>query len=293
MPVSNPETSAADAGGVLMIEHGWGGGVRKHIEDLAALLAREGVASFRAVPDHTSGVLQFSVIAGSQRAYMPSPRLQDAGAIAEAFGSLSLSRIHVHSLVGYPLGSFQTLAEAIERSGLPQYFSCHDYSVVCPRINMVDWGGLYCDNRSQDHCRVCVQEPGCRFGEVDIADWRSAYRAMLERSERVFVPDPDVAERLQRYLPGLKTWRVRPHPASPTKRRVTSSRPPPAAPIRTVGLVGAIGPEKGSGVLVRLAGDALSARQDRTNPDAAPLRLIRPWAPFPAPASRRGCAPGS
>lgn len=238
-----------------MIEHGWGGGIRRHTENLAAHLGREDITTFLGVADAATGVLRMSVISG-EPLELPPLRLEDPAVAAADLAKLRLGRIHIHSLVGFSGHRFAPLLSAVAQAGLSYDFTIHDYAAVCPRVSMVDWGGVYCDNRSEDHCRVCLQKPGVKFGRVDIAAWRGEYGAMLEGARRVFAPDPDVAERLLRFFPKLDSLSIRPH--APLLHAIArSSSGPGTSGTRLIGVVGAIGPEKGSSLLVRLAGDAL------------------------------------
>lgn len=240
--------------GVLMIEHGWGGGIGRHIDDLAERLAAEGIQTFRAAPVSDGSFLRISVRSGRDFPNLPDLDPIDEPATAEVLRSLGVDRVHIHSLVACPLAWFGPLRRAIASAGLQYEVTSHDYSPVCPRLNMVDWGGVYCANRSEAHCRVCIREGDLRVGQVDIAEWRGAHRDMLGGARQVFAPDPDAAARLRRYLPELQP-RVRPHP--PIGGVSAGPAPTPRAERRVVGVVGAIGPGKGSGLLVRLAGDAL------------------------------------
>ena len=241
--------------GILMIEHGWGGGIGRHIDELSAHLADDGVQSFRAAPVANSPRLH--VIGLVDFPNLPDLSLEDSERAGETLRQLGLQRVHIHSLVGFELAWFAPLAGAIRTAGLDYDFTAHDYAAVCPRLNMVDWGGVYCSNQSENHCRVCLAEGDVRVGGVDISVWRETYRKVLSGARRVFVPDVDVAKRLHRYRPELDTVEVRPHP--PIRRKTPAITVAPAADpeTRVVGIVGAIGPGKGSGLLIRMAGDAL------------------------------------
>jgi glycosyltransferase involved in cell wall biosynthesis len=157
-----------------------------------------------------------------------------------------------------PLTALPALADVLARASLPYDFTWHDYAPLCPRLSMVDWGGIYCASPSTAYCQVCMDKAGSRFGPVNIAAWRETYARFVRRARRNLVPDPDVGGRLRRYLPELQTH-LRPHPAAEQPRPV---RPAAVADtgLRQVAILGRLGPLKGSGVLLRAAGDALERK---------------------------------
>jgi GT2 family glycosyltransferase len=245
--------------GMLMLEHGWGGGVAVHVDQLSAHLADEGIWVVRAAPG-PGNTLTLRVPRASDLPNLPQLTPQNPSATARILRELGLERVHIHSLAALPLSDLEPLLAGVRLAGLPYDFTVHDYAALCPRLNMVDWGGVYCDNRSDDHCRVCLSKGGVRVGPVDIADWRGTYRQVLAGARAVFAPDPDVADRIRRYRPELQTITIRPHPPL----RTLGPRPTPVAPprerVRVVGVIGSVGPGKGSSLLLRLAGDALERR---------------------------------
>jgi hypothetical protein len=204
--------------GVLMVEHGWGGGVERHMVELAELMRPEGIACFRLAPMGERH-LQLDALGPYDLPNLPSLDAQDAGQLGQALRALDLGHVHIHSLVSWPLAWFPPLFSALDQAGLAYDFTWHDYAPACPRITMVDWGGIYCERPSVDYCRVCIDKAGTRFGPVDIDAWRSAYAGVLAGARRVFAPHPDVADRADRYTPHRRTIEVRPHPLAQAEFR--------------------------------------------------------------------------
>lgn len=253
--------------GVLMVEHGWGGGVGCHVEDLARLLAREGVPSLVWRPASDGGGLTLTpALPGQDFPNLPETRWEDLRRSVQLLRDLDLGRVHLHSLAAVPLESFEALTEAIREAGLAYDFTLHDYTPVCPRVDMRDWGGGYCDSPSSAYCQICVDRAGTRFGPVRMEDWRQAYGRILAGARRVLSPSQDAAERTARYFPQARPIQVRPHPP----RVVTPAPAPPPRPgderLRTVGVIGGIGEHKGSQILRSAAADALVRR--------LPLRFV-------------------
>lgn len=241
---------------VLLVTHDWGGGIERHVEDLAALLAAEGIPSLWWKPTRARDGLHFDATRAGDFPNLPDTpwsQLRDSGATLKALG---LGLVHIHSLVTFPPGALNDLTVAIRDAGLAYDFTLHDYAPVCPRINMIDWSGMYCDSPSSTYCGDCLARGGTRFGAQDIDAWRARYRAVLLGARNVFAPSQDLITRMARYLPDLSNVLLRPHPLKELPK-VKRLPPPRRKGVRTVGIIGAIGPHKGSRVVQGLAADAL------------------------------------
>jgi hypothetical protein len=175
--------------GVVFVDHGWIGGILRHLNELTECLGQEGVTVSRLAPINGGEELKLSALTPLDLPNLPSVPADDSGAIAELLKQLALDFVHVHSLVAHKLENFERLVEGIEAAGLAYHLTIHDYAPVCPRITMVDWGGSYCASPSPNHCRTCISKAGTEFGEVDIDEWRQAYARVVDSAEVVMVPD--------------------------------------------------------------------------------------------------------
>ena len=245
---------------VLMIDHGRGGGTERHIEELAAFLREEGVAAFRGVPDQSGRGIEIRPLGEYDLPNIPILNLDDTGSVVSTLRRLRVAHVHVHSLVDYEVSLFSRLVGALRAAHLEYDFTFHDYTPLCPRIMMIDWSGAYCSSPSTAYCQKCVFEAGTDYGLVNMQAWRQVYTAFLYGARRIFVPDQDVAQRVRAYFPALPSPTVRPHPVRPAQatRAVTSACAGEGVTI--IGIVGAIGPHKGSAVLVKLAADAVKRK---------------------------------
>jgi glycosyltransferase involved in cell wall biosynthesis len=144
----------------------------------------------------------------------------------------------------------------VQALGAQLDINVHDYSVICPRINLADRSGLYCGEPDAQGCNTCLQRDGSDFGVTRIEDWRAVYDHVLRAADHVLVPDPDVKQRLHRYYPDL-AMEVSPHEAI-DYQRIGMRLPDLAAeqPLRIV-VIGAIGKIKGFDVLLACARDAI------------------------------------
>jgi GT2 family glycosyltransferase len=254
---------ASDGRGILMVEHGWGGGIKKHIEDLADLAAAEGIATMicTASADRRHGLRTSS---SDDFPNLPSIDWSAVDEAAALLKSLNLGRVHLHSLVGYSAREVSDMLAAIRLAGLPYDFTVHDYAPICPRITMIDWGGSYCDTPSRTYCGICLERGGSDFGETDIHAWIGLYEIVFDGAEHIFVPSSDVAERLVRNGRLHYDYIVRPHPERDypvaPRKAAADAHADAGASVRRIGIIGAIGPHKGSRLLRAMSADAEARR---------------------------------
>ena len=164
-------------------------------------------------------------------------------------------RAEVHHLIGHD----HRLLDLFRQLDIPYEVIIHDYSWLCPRINLVGATGRYCGEPNVAECELCVADAGTTNDE-DIGP-----RALRERSahelvaaSRIVVPSQDAATRIERHFPGSRPEVVL------WEDETTLPRPDPLvrAPqsVRRVCVVGAIGIEKGFEVLLACARDAANRK---------------------------------
>jgi FkbM family methyltransferase len=249
---------AGSRGGVLFVTHTWGGGIERHVQDMSARLEAEGVAVFFLRPDRADPNLAIL----SHPDVRLTPNLQPfdlAGGLerlADTLREVGIRHVHVHSLVGFALRAADAIRTVAARVGIGFDVTIHDYTPVCPRINLIDASGVYCGEPDTAACERCVSTSGSPFGRVAVWEWRGAYERLLRGARAVLAPGEDVAARIERHLPGLSV-RVRPHPEAPAQRGGGTAVRASGEPLR-VALIGAIGPHKGYDLLLACARDALA-----------------------------------
>jgi GT2 family glycosyltransferase/glycosyltransferase involved in cell wall biosynthesis len=247
-------------GATLLVTHDWGGGTEQHVQELAAGLRRDGQGVVVLRPER-NGTLRVQMPGAANLPNLPVLDLRGpASCLGASFREMGAARVHVHHLAGFPEDAADNLRLACASAGLPLYITIHDYTPACPRINLIDRTGRWCGEPPADQCNECIAIDGSPFGHPPVDLWRERYARLLNAARRVFVPDADVSERMARWFPDAR-YAVRPHPevmsppAPPRERREGLPR--------TVVVLGAIGPHKGSGLLLECArvaaqrGDAL------------------------------------
>ena len=225
---------------LLFVAHAWGGGVRRHMDELAELIGDRCEVLLLEPAAGDTVKLSWPKSGEGFVAYFSLP--QEMAALASLLGELGLARIHFHHIHGLP----QAVLDLPGAAGLPYDCTLHDYYTICPQYHLVTEDGRYCGEPDAAGCAACISRRPSQWG-LDIAAWREAFGALLHGAERVFAPSRDVAQRIKRYFPAIDVT-VLPHAeAHAVAPRV----------VRVVTL-GRLSPEKGLRVLTACAADARS-----------------------------------
>jgi GT2 family glycosyltransferase/glycosyltransferase involved in cell wall biosynthesis len=243
----------ASARCILFVVHHAEGGTRRHVEELAGLLASQGIGALflRPAADGTPALeLAHAAIPEATGTLRLEPSA-DFDYAAQLLRDLDVFHIHVHHLMHFPAGTAELVGALARAAGIAYDFTAHDYFSICPRVTMLGAGDVYCGNVDAAVCQRCVDALGTPFGTVQVAAWRAQYEPLLRAARRVLVPDEDVAVRLRSALPGLEAI-VRPHP-EPIPPLRAAPRPRAAGEPLRVAVIGAIGAHKGVGRVLRYA----------------------------------------
>ncbi|MDE8346537.1 MAG: glycosyltransferase [Acidocella sp.] len=164
--------------------------------------------------------------------------------------------LFIHQL----LGLSEEMIRALTRwaKGCHTVFYAHDFYALCPRVTMIDAIGRFCGGAASDVCARCVEMGGAHetseLTSLSPAAHRAMFAALLGAADHVVAPSADAAAYLAAQFPRVKPEAL-PHP------ELLDDVPAGArTALKTVGrddgeivLLGAIGPHKGSGVLLDLA----------------------------------------
>ena len=245
-PVQLPEAAQREAltrlvdearPSILMVTHGWGGGVRRHVDELGRLvgdrwlvlhLVPEGAGHVALRSEDGAVVLHFSI---------PG----EAALLADVLRALGVVRVHFHHVHGHA-PAVLALPQVL---GVAYDWTLHDYTTICPQRVLATPEGAYCGEPDPAGCNACLAGRPAPWA-ADIGSWRAIFAASLAGAARRIVPTADVAARVSRHFPelALDVW---PHPEP------RFALPPRAA---RVALVGHLAPEKGLAVAVGCAQDA-------------------------------------
>jgi glycosyltransferase involved in cell wall biosynthesis/GT2 family glycosyltransferase len=228
---------------VLFVGHGWGGGIRRHMTDLAAMIGERCNVLILEPAGKTAVRLFWCRPDEDFAAFFSLP--EELQALTSMLRTLGLARIHFHHVHGLPR-SVLDLPAAV---GVPYDCTLHDYYAVCPQYHLVTREGRYCGEPDAAGCAACLAERPSQWG-VDIAAWRGTFEELLGGAQRVIAPTLDVSRRIARYFPGVTTMVV-PHP---------ETLQPRVEPMVRVVTLGSLSPEKGLRVVAACAADARARR---------------------------------
>lgn len=240
---------------LLYISHNWGGGTERHMQDMAAELAREKVTAYALRPSlFAEAQVTLSDMQGTIVPNLEFGIGEESGALAETLLKLGIARLHVHHLISFEQSFMDYVMLLSGRLGIPYDFTVHDYFPICPRINLLNGKNLYCGEPDIAGCEQCVQQNFSYAGATPVWQWRYHYERFLQGAANIYVPNIDVKARLENYFPALSI-RVRPH-FEKAERNVPLPAPRKTDERLRVAIIGAIGPHKGSELVLACAKDA-------------------------------------
>ena len=244
---------------MLHVSHQNGGGTRVHVDDMVRRLAATGEEALilEANADNRGFATIRNLTLGTKSVYaLPA----DFDALIADLRGCGVWHIHFHQIMG-----------GARWAALPAQLGCgydvtvHDYSFFCPRIDLIDEAGRYCGEPAIDICERCISlnlpHPDLRAAYRERGDsmsaWLGLHRRLLTGARRVFTPSRDTAARMERHIPRV-TYQPYYHPE---RVREVAIRPPASPALARVAVIGAIGTNKGSELLLACAREALKQGQ--------------------------------
>lgn len=224
---------------IVFVSHAWRGGIRRHMDDLAALAQAHADVLYLEPASGDTVKLHWPRAGEAFAAWFELPA--DLAALADTLRAIGCARLHFHHVHGLP----RSILDLPRATGVPYDCTLHDYFAICPQYHLSDARGRYCGEPDAAGCAACLAQRLPQWG-LDIAAWRDAFAALLANAARVIAPSHDVEARIHRYFPALpiSVW---PHPEA-------TLIPPPSI-VRVVTL-GNLTPEKGLHVVAACARDA-------------------------------------
>jgi GT2 family glycosyltransferase/glycosyltransferase involved in cell wall biosynthesis len=225
---------------VLHVLHSWGGGTEKHVAEIAARLAPSAlhlVLVAKRSARHVGFLLLISEPSDWRAVEFESATMADAAPFLCSFG---LSQVHVHNFVDV----LDQIAPFLRQLALPYDLSIHDYTAICPRINLIKDDAIYCGEPDEKGCLRCLLKGGHKLGD-DILWWRHLGTSIISEADRVLCPSIDAAKRIRKYVPNSRII-VAPHEEElyRPQRTVRLSPLRPSEPLR-VAVLGTLSEHKG------------------------------------------------
>jgi GT2 family glycosyltransferase/glycosyltransferase involved in cell wall biosynthesis len=235
---------------VVLVTHGGGGGTARFVTSRAREIAAAGRRPI--ILREADG---FCEVSGLDQAY-PNLRFAlpaERAALTALLKSAGAHEAELHHLLGHD----HDILGVLGALGLPYVLYVHDYAWFCHRLSFVTGEGRFCGEADTTQCVDCVASWGSELHEdIAPAALRERSRADFRAAREVIAPSEDVARRVARHVPGIvpviRAWEeplagFRPNPV-------------PQRGFRRVAVIGAIGQDKGFGVLLDCARDAAARR---------------------------------
>lgn len=234
-------TDVASCYRLLLVSHGWGGGVEKHLTDVRALLSEAAEVD----------VLHPTPAEGAElEVGGPRPGRQHLSGWSNVVACLvdrNYDRVLIHHIHGYPPDILALPAQLAS----PYDLVLHDFFAYCPQNSLADVTGRYCGEPDLDGCSACLEQRPHPWA-MGAAEWRTRMGEFLGAAERVIAPSHFVIDRIQRRFPGIVVEYI-PHPP---RSDWTDERPPQIKVL----MLGGLAPAKGLHQLQACALDAKSRR---------------------------------
>lgn len=224
---------------ILLVTHGWAGGVRRHVDELRAAL--EDRAEVLTLRPGGRGSVRLARVHEGANLDLAFDLPGDRDTLIATLRALAVSHVHLHHVDGLP----QEVLDIAGALGVSQDVTLHDAYPWCPRYHLDRGEGRYCGEPDEAGCDACLARRPAQW-PLDIAAWRDAFRATFARGARVIAPTRDTAARFARHFPdaAIEVW---PHPEASFDARPAAFR---------VGLIGKLSRDKGFDVAVACARDA-------------------------------------
>lgn len=239
---------------ILVVSHKRGGGTEQHIQEDTRSFIEEGYGVFFLRPVVENGTVTIEHPLVKKLPNLGAFDLLQQKELTQELRTLGVTEVHVHSLIDFHQDAPSLVLMLIKKLKVSWKMNIHDYEVICPRINLVDYSGDYCHEASIDSCNRCIgarEQPP--MPAKNIESWRDKYKPFLLSAPHISCPDQDVADRLVRYFPEVLPT-VSPHEdfqvPSPFVPAIQEGQ------VLRVVIIGAISKIKGAGVLLACALDA-------------------------------------
>lgn len=222
---------------ILFVTHAFGGGVRRHIDELAAGIAADAEVLLLQPAGGGRVALRW-LRAGEHLALFPEMRAEWEGLLS-LLRAVGVARVHFHHVHGFD----EEVLRLPERLDCPHDVTLHDHFPICPNYHLTDGDGRYCGG--EPGCQRCL-EAGPAQWPLSIDEWRTRFERFLAAAGRVIAPSRDCAGRVRGFLPSVSpvVW------SHPRGRARTLRKP-----LRVL-VPGAISPAKGMALLEACVRDA-------------------------------------
>lgn len=229
---------------ILHISHGLGGGVEQHITELADYLYNKNVAFSLVLTPQGTGeyyILRFGCERTADDLLIHLPHDAELLVTILRFAGVSLVHFH-HVLHVQPL--LQQLPQQLK---IPYYLTVHDFYLLNGNPTLTNEQGIFVERDVDTLFNPLYPLPEGITPKI----WRDGYRGFVEGAERVIFPSASTQQLFGAYFQ-LKHSVMAYHPEA-ARDIERSPKPFIAKKAYVIGILGALGKEKGADYLEEIA----------------------------------------
>ncbi|WP_414622715.1 glycosyltransferase [Calothrix sp. CCY 0018] len=109
--------------------------------------------------------------------------------------------LHIHHIKGLPIAD---VVSAIKQVNIPYFISLHDYYLICPSYNLIDYKENFCyEHKTREYCQTCVQSLFNEGKELR-HQWQHYCQKLLEGAVNIIAPSKTALSYFQREYNHLK-----------------------------------------------------------------------------------------
>jgi GT2 family glycosyltransferase len=108
--------------------------------------------------------------------------------------------IHIHHLIGLQLADANA---ALKKLDIPYILSLHDYYLICPSYNLIDYQENFCfENKTIENCKVCIQKIFNQGEELKL-QWSALCQNLIADANLIIAPSKTAISYFEREYPQL------------------------------------------------------------------------------------------
>jgi glycosyltransferase involved in cell wall biosynthesis len=172
----------------------------------------------------------------------------DLNMLITLFQNINISEVIMNVLVSHwePLKILSIVKNLKEQYGFKIIVPVHDFFLICPNFNLLDYKEKYCDIPSLDQCRQCLEKYDGENRQFivshDIKNWRGKWFDFLRTVDQITCFSNSSLDILKKAYPTIEQTcnvTIQPHIVDYIKPRTSLN----------IGVLGEIKLSKGSGII--------------------------------------------
>lgn len=113
--------------------------------------------------------------------------------IEEIISSLNIAYVHIHHMIGH----YFDIGDVIKKANIKATITLHDSYALCPNVNMLYKGEVYCDFEKKYDCKECLNYLKISNNNV-VNAWHENWNNFLQIFDNVIVPSKNTKNRMEK-----------------------------------------------------------------------------------------------